>query len=441
MSEIRMHTPWKQRLKSWIVPQAGGVDPLQGNVASGLYHYQFHRDDGYIRFHLRVERSGESLLIAGASEAVQVSRDGTPVIKRLLDGESPQTLANHLPAAAEPWIAQGVRIMAELGSPSSRFPVFNLGDPANDPRDAELIAPFQADVELDNAEHLHSILRKLWDAGIPHARFLPTTQTSDDHLVQAVEWAEDLGMIAGVRSPASWLMEADRMNRLAAVGVDYLLAPWAVDPELHARWFGASDLSSLAEMIRDAQELEVTPVVEIPLVESSVDGLDEHWIRLTEWRVSHVEVYALARLDSYSVPDSGRGNGEPAADAPLDAPRLRQLATWIEEAADDRAFQVTWLPPVGVTMSDNVAALVRRGPRAGGDVAIRVLPNGDVLPPRGPRQHAGNLLSDSWEQIWSSDAFCRFRERVEANTRCEQCPGLAICTPDCPADPRGWSHE
>jgi radical SAM protein with 4Fe4S-binding SPASM domain len=259
--------------------------------------------------------------------------------------------------------------------------------------------------------------------------------------VQAVEWAEDLGMIAGVRSPANWLMEANRIDRLAAVGVDYLLVPWAVDPSLHARWFGESNFSGLADGICRAQELEVTPVIEIPLVEASVDALDEHWSRLAEWQISHVEVYALARWDPDEVPKSGRGHVDADSVTPLDAPRLRQLAAWIEEAADDLAFQVTWLPAVGVTTQDSVAEHVCRGPRAGGDVTIRVLPNGDVLPPRGASRPAGNLLTDSWQQIWGSSVFCRFRDRVEANTRCEQCPGLAICAADCPADPRGWSHE
>jgi radical SAM protein with 4Fe4S-binding SPASM domain len=440
MNEMSTDTAWKQRLKSWMFPQFGTITPAEADVPSGLYHYQFRRDDGYIRFHLRVERSGQSLLIAGASEAVRVSREGTPLLKRLLEGESGETVAATFPAAAKPWIDRCVQVLEELGSPSSRFPVFNLGDPVEESRDAELIAPFQADVELGDADQLHPILRSLWEAGIPHARFLPTASVSTEQLVQAVEWAEDLGMIAGVRSPAKWLMESDRAKQLAAVGVDYLLAPWAVDPELHRRWFGESDDSDLAGLMRHSRELEVTPVVEIPLVEASIDGLYEHWTKLDEWRIGHVEVYALARLDSRNVAEA-RGRDEAVSDAPLDAARLRQLAAWVEESADEHAFQVTWLPPVGVTSDETVEDRVRLGPRAGGDVTIRVLPNGDVLPPRGARRTAGNLLSQTWEQIWGSSVFRRFRERVEANTRCEECPGMVICAADCPADPRGWSHE
>jgi radical SAM protein with 4Fe4S-binding SPASM domain len=155
--------------------------------------------------------------------------------------------------------------------------------------------------------------------------------------------------------------------------------------------------------------------------------------------VEHAEVYALARLDSAQSADAAEQAGD--SDAPLCAAQLRQLATWVEEVADEHALHITWLPPVAVTQQESTADQARRGPRAGGDVTIRVLPNGDVLPPRGARQAAGNLLSDSWADIWGSAVFRRFRQRVEADTRCDQCPDLAICIAGCPADPKGWSHD
>ena len=186
----------------------------------------------------------------------------------------------------------------------------------------------------------------------------------------------------------------------------------------------------------------MTPVVEIPLVADSIEALDEQWSEFAGWQVGHAEVYALARLDSKQDGEPG-GGGEDAENnsGPLEASQLRQLAAWVEEVADENTFQVTWLPPVGVTDKETPADQVRRGPRAGGDVTIRVLPSGDVLPPRGAHKPAGNLLSDEWDQIWGSPVFRRFRERVEANTKCKQCPGLAICAADCPADPGGWSHD
>jgi radical SAM protein with 4Fe4S-binding SPASM domain len=80
------------------------------------------------------------------------------------------------------------------------------------------------------------------------------------------------------------------------------------------------------------------------------------------------------------------------------------------------------------------------GPRCSGDVAVRVEPNGDVFPPRGPYVSAGNVLHEDWNSIWNNEVFRRYRERVEAPTRCDVCPELAICAADCPRDVRGWAR-
>jgi len=86
-----------------------------------------------------------------------------------------------------------------------------------------------------------------------------------------------------------------------------------------------------------------------------------------------------------------------------------------------------------------VAGAIRSGPRAGGDVSIRVSANGDVTAPRGTADVAGNLLADSWDAIWQRPAFDRLRSLVEGESRCDQCPGLSICAATCPADPAGWA--
>jgi radical SAM protein with 4Fe4S-binding SPASM domain len=84
-------------------------------------------------------------------------------------------------------------------------------------------------------------------------------------------------------------------------------------------------------------------------------------------------------------------------------------------------------------------AQIRLGPRCVGDVAIRVEPDGSVIPPRGRYRTAGNILQDDWSAIWHHEAFRAYRERVEAPSRCDICPDLLICVAGCPSDPRSWA--
>jgi radical SAM protein with 4Fe4S-binding SPASM domain len=100
-----------------------------------------------------------------------------------------------------------------------------------------------------------------------------------------------------------------------------------------------------------------------------------------------------------------------------------------------------WNPPVQRVPDLPLADQVMKGPRCSGDVAVRVEADGTVIPPRGPYENAGNILQDSWDTIWNHEVFRIYRERVEAPTHCDICPGLVICAADCPREPAGWAQE
>ena len=71
---------------------------------------------------------------------------------------------------------------------------------------------------------------------------------------------------------------------------------------------------------------------------------------------------------------------------------MAQMAATVEEAAEQAEVLYQWQPPVLRRPDLALAAQVRQGPRCSSDVAIRVEPDGAVIPPRGPRRVAGNLL-------------------------------------------------
>jgi MoaA/NifB/PqqE/SkfB family radical SAM enzyme len=59
---------------------------------------------------------------------------------------------------------------------------------------------------------------------------------------------------------------------------------------------------------------------------------------------------------------------------------------------------------------------LQHGPRCMGDVAVRIEPDGAVIPASGAHQSAGNLLRDPWQRIWQHPAFRIYRERVPRPT-------------------------
>lgn len=408
-------------------------------VAPGIYHAMQEAEGTYTRFHLRVERDGSGMLIANAAAAARLSSTGVLIAKDLLDGKRADTVLQDLVAnfqgASEDVmradIAKVAALIDQIITPGDTYPVFNLDDAALSPYDAQLIAPLQASLPLAEPEKLTPILGKLWDAGIPHVTLLAPHAPDAAHLVRAIERAEDLGMIAGVRGRASDLWDVQLLTSLAQAGVDHITFIYASDdPAVHDALCGVGDHAAATALLAWLEENQLCAVAELPLVQTTLFVLNATVRTLIAQGADNIAFVAYVTTDEALAEQDGIF----AADA------MPQVATIIEETADETQARFIWDPPVQRDPALSLAEQVQRGPRCSGDVAVRVDPDGSVIPPRGPYKSAGNLLAMPWNAIWDHEVFRRYRERVEAPTHCDRCPGLAICAADCPREPAGWAQ-
>lgn len=443
---------WK-RIRPWILPTVKPSASEHLELPVGLRHYSLQRNGQFVRYHLRIERSGQSLLIVAASEAARLTKSGTIAALGVLEGKSDSQITTDLEqqANASQIISDVRELIGQLGLPNKRYPIFNLADPLAGENPSGLIAPFQADVELpEGLDDLKVRLRALWQAGIPHVRFVeaPDKHKSDQPLSEerlkilcgAVQFAEDIGMIAGVRLSASCLMQRTAngkplVDRIAELGVDYVVAPWAVEPELHQSIFGPIDQAQFQPLIARANHWEFPVVLEAGLVLESVNCFEEQLDFAIAMGITHFEVFPIVQT---------KGSIEKTSPQAYQSQHLKQLAGWIEDLADNRRAQIVWLPPhtvAGPLNQDRIRQLMKSGPRAGADVSIRVDASGQVFAPRGARTAVGKIQQSSWDQIWEHSCFQRFRELVCRNDHCNNCPMLTMCASHCPADQAGWTIE
>jgi radical SAM protein with 4Fe4S-binding SPASM domain len=320
------------------------------------------------------------------------------------------------------------KIIAELDTPGDNYPILNLADPSFSPELAPLDRPLSADVPLADADRLLPILDRLWELGIPHVTLIAGDEPDTAALVRAVERAEDLGLIAGVRARGSDLVQGSLIRDLAQAGVDHVDVLYlSAQPEVHDALAGTGDHQKAAQAFDQVHENEVCPVAELALVESTLDGIEDTLQSLASQEVANVSFFAVAMAE-------GKSTG-----GALRADELIQAAELVEQSAEDADVRHLWYPPVRFHLGSSLAKQVRRGPRCGGDAAVRVESDGTVIPARGPHVSAGNLLKDKWEKIRRSQVFRKYRQRVETDTHCDECPGLAICAADCPRNPAGWA--
>ncbi len=407
---------------------------------AGIYHYQQLVGEWPTRFHLRVDPDGGGLLLANAAQAAALSPVGVQMAQGVLEGRSDEAITRDVKrtfrrAADEQVVADlaSVRgLIADLTMPGDNYPVANLGDVGLSAWERQLAAPLQADVTQGEPDTLRQIVHKLWQAGVPHVTIAVDPQAEAAQLPRIVEAAGDIGMLTGLRSVASWL-SAEVIEAAAMAGLDHLDLLYVTgSPQEHDVIAGAGDYAKVLAGFEQCRALELCPVAQVPLIAGNADAVDEIAAELVERGVTNLVFFALACPDDDS---------QAQAAGALPARALPQVALLVEEAADDTMARYLWAPPVRFDNARSLAEQVRAGPRTAGDIAIRVAAEGSVFPPRGGPICAGNLLTDAWEQIWGNECFTRYRERLQAPTRCSDCPGLEICAADCPKDPRGWSDD
>lgn len=391
------------------------------------------------RFHLRIDPEGGGLLLANAAEGAVLSPSGVIMVRAVLEERPEEEIValvqqafRGAPAAQiQADLATMRHLIDDLAKPGEDYPVMNLVDPGATEWQRALAAPLQADVEQCAPERFRTLVRKLWDGGIPHTCVQVDRAGEPTQLPELVEAAGDVGMISGLRAAATWLSPAI-IEACALAGLDHLdLLYTCHDPAEHDRLCGVGDYEAFTAAVAQAQDLELAVVAQVPLLDSNLRDLDEMLPALQELGVANIVGFALACPDDDHVAD--------AAGA-LPARMLPQVATTFIELAEGTRARYVWAPPVRFDNARSFAEQVLDGPRTSADLSVRVRADGTVLPPRG-RGGCGNLLAESWARIWQHECFRRYREQLRAPDRCPNCPDLPICAAACPMDPASWSDD
>jgi MoaA/NifB/PqqE/SkfB family radical SAM enzyme len=272
--------------------------------------------------------------------------------------------------------------------------------------------PLAADVVLDESGPAEPILRRLLAWQIGRVTFLAGDDPEPDDLLQAVDWATDLGLEVGVRTRGSDLVRGtllDDLTRAAVRHVDLLML--SAMGEVHDALAGVGDYRATLRAMDLLQKRKTRCVARIALVPSTWPMIDRTLEFLADRGVEEAEATAIATTDD-----------EPSSWV-LAAGELANVEHWLQERAERRP-RLTAAPPQRFNPTRTLAEQVRRGPRCSA-TALRVEPDGRVFAPRGPYLAAGNLLTDDWDAVCRSDVFRDQRRRAEKP----------------PSDPETWADR
>jgi organic radical activating enzyme len=373
-----------QKYFSRLFPTGETPEPL----TPGVYQLMFPENvESPNRLHLRIEPNGNGLLLVNAATVLHLNSTAAEHVYFWLEGKSEGDAAQEIArryrvSQAKAFTNQRQireQIMSLANTPDLD-PVLFIGLDRTEPYSESPPAPYRLDCALTykidlsgtydplararvdtelTTEEWMKILSKAWDFGIPHVTFTGGEPCLWDDLPKLIAHSENLGQITGVLTNGQRLADKSYLSELDQSGLDHILITFEPGNKKSVKGLEAT----LATDIFTAVHLNVND-------SGALQELDE--------------LYAM---------------GVTAVSLSTDGEQLGSL----EEARDHAAsigLDLIWDLPVPYS-SRNPISLELEGQLTGdGRAWLYVEPDADILPAQGIDVILGNILKDSWQDIW-----------------------------------------
>ncbi len=365
-------------------------------VPPGIYQYSSPDDaDPPYKLHLRIEASGDGVMIINARTVLHLNRSAAEFAYYLVQGKQHDEIralvaerytvdADQAGKDLDEFIEQiNTLINTEDLDPASYLNMERVA-----PYSGKLSAPYRLDCALTYAlsegsaadaapaervsrelslSEWQTILDKVWEAGIPHVNFTGGEPTLRKDLPDLIDHSEQLGIVTGLLTDGLRLADKKYASRLLDKGLDHIML--LVQPDRSEFWKALGNL--MPENIAVTVHATLTP--------DNQPGFSALLDKLAGQGVTSI---------SLSAADES-------------------LADELEQASQHAAhvgMQPTWDLPVPYSSLNPVALELKQAnrniPEGAGSAWLYVEPDGDVLPQQGVNRVLGNLLRDPWEKIW-----------------------------------------
>jgi MoaA/NifB/PqqE/SkfB family radical SAM enzyme len=376
---------------SRLLPPYEQPEPLK----PGIYHFMAP-DDAPIpyRLHLRVENDETSILIVNASTVLHLNQTATAhaihIVEGLSEAEAAKAVANRY-RVNHTRALQDQRELREkiltLATIPDVDPVVFLGLDRAEPFAKHLMAPYRLDLALtyrcDSEGTLDPLARRrvdrelsttewvqiidtAWDSGIPHITFTGGEPTLREDLRDLIAHSEENGQVTGLLTDGRNLSDESYLDSLSQAGLDHILIAIVQDDSDSLK--GLSN--ALASDIYTAVHITITP---------QITG---NVIKLLDM---------IHNLGVLAVSISGSERSEVITDSLSKA----------REYVADIGIDLIWDLPAPYSDTNPMSLELDEPPTGAGKAWLYVEPDGDVLPAQSIDKDLGNLLRDTWSEIWS----------------------------------------
>lgn len=345
------------------------------------------------RLHLRIEPEGKGLLIVNASTILHLNPTAAEIayylINKLPTEQIVSSMMRRYQVAAD--IASQdvdnfkIRIESLIQTPDLDPETFLDMERVERHSDG-LITPIRLDCALTyqssegtsnlyapidrikralDTEEWKEILKKSWNAGIPHIIFTGGEPTLRPDLEELIQYSESLGQVTGVITDGLRLTDSDYLHKLLNAGLDHIMI--ILQPDEDQSW----------EAIRDVVNEDIYLSVHLTINERNKDRIPNTLKKIKDMGVKALSLSAKSAEFSSELSLASRSAAEIGLSLVYDLPVPYSI-----------------INPVGIEMEKHEASK-----QGAGRSWLYVEPDGDVLLGQGSDVCIGNFLSDPWELI------------------------------------------
>ena len=113
---------------------------------------------------------------------------------------------------------------------------------------------------------------------------------------------------------------------------------------------------------------------------------------------------------------------------------LKIILPKIKEKASKFGLKFLWYTPTQYCKFNPIKLGLGIKSCSAAMINICIGPNGDVYPCQSYFESLGNILKDSWNNIWNNPLAIKIRNREYVEQKCKECPELQICGGGCPLE-------
>jgi radical SAM protein with 4Fe4S-binding SPASM domain len=424
-------------------------------VPQGRYTYRGKDKFSGMSLQLRVEPNGQGVMVINANTVLHLNHTATAFAYFFMQGMPKKEVVRKIRRAYRVNAKQAqadydklTYTISTLAQTEKIDPVSFLEIEKEEPFTYQYSAPLRMDLALtfrcqNDCMHCYAggphetpelttaqwkgVIDKLSEIGVFILTFTGGEPTLREDLPELLLYAQAKGMVTGLITNGRKLKDESYVEMLEKSGLDFVQVTLeSHKPEVHDLVTGErGSWSETVTGIRNAVKSQIYVSTNTTLNKHNADGF------LTT--IDFIKALDVDAFGCNSLIYSGKAP-EASREFALSVEELNTLLPTIRDKAHLLGLKFLWYTPtqychinpvqLGLGIKTCTAAMIN----------ACVGPNGDVYPCQSYFESLGNILTDSWDKIWSNPLVVKLRSRDYVEQKCKKCPQLQACGGGCPLE-------